>query len=109
MPDSVISALINAGVLGPVLIAVGWYVLRLQRELRVTQEKRVEDAQRVATQLLDLNDRWSEVVAEQTHAFEQQQQLIVRVHELLADLKDALRTRPAYAVPTAPRGDGGQS
>jgi hypothetical protein len=112
MPDSVVSALINAGILGPVLAAVGWYVLRLQRDLATSQEKRVEDAQRVATQLLELNDQWSETVSDQTHAFEQQRNLIVRVHELLGDLKDALRSRPAYPVPAArphPPGDGGQS
>lgn len=90
MPEAVVNALINAGILGPILIASGWYVLHLQRKLSESQEKRVEDAQKVASQLLELNDRWAEVVSEQTEAANEQKHLIESVRELLRDLKSTL-------------------
>lgn len=102
MPDSVVNALVNAGILGPIIIAAGWYVLHLQRKLSESQEKRVVDAQKVAAQLLDLNDRWAEVVGEQVGAIEEQKRLIEGVRVLLVDVKEVLRHRPVYPVPAAP-------
>ncbi len=109
MPPAVINALVNAGILGPILLAVGWYVLRLQRQLteahaKTTEahEKRVDDAQRVATQLLELNDRWAQIVAAQVAASEEQQRLIEGVKSILVDVKTALLARPVYPVPVAP-------
>lgn len=102
MPEPVVTALINAGILGPILIAVGWYVLQLQRKLDDAQGKRVEDAQRVAEQLLELNDRWAEVVGEQANAFQEQKHLIQGVSELLKELRSALRPPAVYPVPAAP-------
>ena len=91
MPDAVTAALLNAGILGPVVIAVGWYTLRLQTQLKDSQEKRVEDAQRVVSQLLELNDRWNQAIGEQMTAFDAQRELIERVHETLRDVRDHLR------------------
>lgn len=107
MPESVVNALVNAGILGPILIAAGWYVLHLQRKLSESQEKRVEDAQKVAVQLLELNDQWAGVVAEQVAAQEEQKRLVEGVRNLLGDVKGALQSRPGYPVPAAPRGSRG--
>lgn len=90
MPEAVINALINAGILGPILIAAGWYVLHLQRKLTESQEKRVEDAQKVAGQLLELNDRWAEIFSEQSAADEDQKRLLESLREMLREVKGAL-------------------
>lgn len=87
MPEPVITALINAGILGPILIAVGWYTLRLQSQLRDSQEKRVDDAQKVVAKLLDLNDRWNASFNQATSSQEELRELLLRLHETLKELR----------------------
>lgn len=89
MSDAVITALVNAGILGPVLVAVGWYTLRLQGQLKESQEKRVEDAQRVVSQLLDLNDRWNASFNQAAASTDELRDLVARVHDTLRDLRSA--------------------
>ena len=91
MPEAVLNALLQAGILGPVVICVGWYTLRLQRELKESPEKRVGDAQHVVTQLLELNDRWNEVIQKQATGFDEQKDLIQRIHETMRDLERYMR------------------
>lgn len=87
MPEAVVSALINAGILGPVLLAVGWYTLRLQAQLRESQEKRVEDAQKVVSQLLELNDRWNASIGHATASTDELRDSLERLHEALKELR----------------------
>lgn len=91
MPEPVVTALLNAGILGPILIAIGWYTLRLQSQLKDSQEKRVEDAQRVVEQMLQLNDRWNESIGELTGSFNELSELLVRLRETLREMHDHLR------------------
>ena len=93
VPEAVTTALINAGVLGPILIAVGWYTLRLQSQLRESQEKRVEDAQKVVNQLLELNDRWNSALVQATAANEALGESLMRLHEALRELRDRVPAR----------------
>jgi len=90
----VTTALINAGILGPILIAVGWYTLRLQGQLKDSQEKRVEDAQKVVAQLLELNDRWNAALVQATASNESLGESLTRLHEALRELRDLFRTLP---------------
>lgn len=108
MSDAVISALLNAGILGPVLICMGWYVLKrdaenqkkldeaLQRELAANiraleaQQKRVEDAQAVAGTLLALNDRWQGVINEVVRTTGATNQTMERIRETLDKVWDRL-------------------
>lgn len=100
MPEAVTTALINAGILGPVLIAVGWYTLGLQRQLRESQEKRVEDAQRVVTQLLELNDRWNASFMVSTASEERLNESLLRLHEALREIRMyGVGARPAPPSP----------
>lgn len=101
MPDIVVSALVNAGVLGPVLAAVWLYLIRrdrehasvietLQKKLEEAhtkaleaQNKRVEDAQKVAGTLLELNDRWQGVVANSVRTTSEMNRTMERISETL--------------------------
>lgn len=105
MPDVVINALVNAGLLGPVLIAVGLYVLRRDRDhaeaMKDAQKKldeansrtisatldahskRVEDAQRVAGALLEREDKWQRIIQDSSHAAAETNNSLERVRETL--------------------------
>jgi hypothetical protein len=108
MPDAVISALVNAGILGPVLIALGVYVLRrdaahekaiaahekahaaLQAKLDEAQGKRVDDAQKVAGVLLELNDRWQKLLADSVRTSKDANLTMERIRETLDKVWDRL-------------------
>lgn len=81
--DAVTTALLNAGILGPILLSVAWYVLRLETRLRETQgelrevsEKRVADAQAVTTTVLALADRMNEDSQENSTSLQKMAQSI---------------------------------
>lgn len=60
MPPEVFTELAKVAILGPVIIALGWYTLRLHRDLRDAQEKRTADAQKVVDTLVALNNKWND-------------------------------------------------
>lgn len=61
-----IGTLLSAGPLGAVIVAMGIALWRQTGELRVSQEARVQDAQKVADMLLNLNDKWNASITELT-------------------------------------------
>lgn len=86
MSESVTTALLNYGLLGPVLIACALYVLRLHKELRESQEARVKDAQAVIDRILGVAERYSDVSAEIAKS--------LALHtEALENLRDEVRSR----------------
>jgi hypothetical protein len=66
--SDIASSLIQAGPLGAIILALGIAYWRQGTELRATQDKRVEDAKKVADTLLDLNDKWNATVVSLTAA-----------------------------------------
>lgn len=60
MPEVVVNALIQAGILGPIVAACGIHILRLQRDLHAAHEKRVTDAQNTLDRVLALVDQQHE-------------------------------------------------
>lgn len=65
MEDAVHELLRNAGILGPIVIFFGWYILLkdrqikdLQNQLKEANEARVKDAQGQVAELMGLNDKW---------------------------------------------------
>jgi hypothetical protein len=101
MPDVVVNALVNAGILGPVLAAIGFYVIRrdrehaavvaeLQRKLDDAHNKRVEDAQRITSTLLEHNERWQRVMAESVRTAGEANQTMERIRETLDKVWDRL-------------------
>jgi endo-beta-N-acetylglucosaminidase D len=65
MEAAVQELLRNAGILGPIVIFFGWYILLkdrqikdLQNQLKEANEARVKDAQGQVAELMGLNDKW---------------------------------------------------
>lgn len=65
MEQAVHELLRNAGILGPIVIFFGWYILlkdrqikELQGQLKEANEARVKDAQGQVAELMGLNDKW---------------------------------------------------
>jgi len=92
--DALKAFLANAGILGPILVAVGWYVLRLGRENRVLiqdlkeiQEKRTADAQAVTERILDVTDRFNQISQDTQIALTQNTQAIVDLKEAIRDIR----------------------
>ena len=94
MPEAVVTALVQAGVLGPVLILVAGYVIRrdtahatevasLRSELRASQECRVNDAHLVADRIVALVEKQHEVLGDQTKILDRQGMLLQRVADRL--------------------------
>jgi alkanesulfonate monooxygenase SsuD/methylene tetrahydromethanopterin reductase-like flavin-dependent oxidoreductase (luciferase family) len=98
VPPQVVEALINLGMLGPILAAMGWYVLRrehrfdqqlesLREQLHIAQESRVGDAQRVADRIVQLLDRQHDVLADTQLALDRQVGVLDRVREAVERLQ----------------------
>ena len=92
MPTQVVEALINLGVLGPVLAAMAVYVVRRENRFEdqlkffrdqhsVVQEARVADAQKVADRIVQLIDRQHVVMSELQSALEKHTLLLDRLRE----------------------------
>lgn len=95
-PD-VIHAIVNLGTLGPLLLAMGAYVLRrearfdeamreLRTELKSSQDGRIADAQKVADRIVSLVERQNDVIGEQTRVLEGQSQMLDRLREAIERL-----------------------
>jgi hypothetical protein len=65
MQEAVQELLRNAGILGPIVIFFGWYILLKDRQLKdmaaqlaAVNDARVKDAQAQVAELMNLNDKW---------------------------------------------------
>jgi hypothetical protein len=92
MPDGVLEALLNLGILGPVLVAAGLYVTRLHKDLKEVQEKRTSDAQAVVDRVLALAKSHSDTS-------QLLNQTLTEHGLVLAELRDALRSMANYRAP----------
>lgn len=92
MPTQLVDALINLGVLGPVLAAMAIYVVRRENRFEeqigyfreqhhVVQEARVADAQKVADRIVALIERQHTVMSELQSALEKHTVLLDRLRE----------------------------
>jgi hypothetical protein len=65
---SVIEVLTQAGPWGAIVAGLGLYTWRLHKRLEQVQDGRVRDVQKEVETLLEQNDKWAEISAEQTEA-----------------------------------------
>lgn len=66
--EEAVGQLAGSGVLGAILVVLGWAYYRQGQELAKVQEARVGDAKRVVETLLTLQDRWQGTVNDLTDA-----------------------------------------
>jgi hypothetical protein len=72
MMDEAVSAIATSGspVLGAILVVLGYAYWRQAQALAAVQEARVQDAQRVASTLLEMQDKWQASLNDLTQAVE---------------------------------------
>lgn len=72
MIDDATNILLNSGspVLGAILVVLGYAYWKQSQALAAVQEARVQDAQRVASTLLEMQDKWQSALSELTQAVE---------------------------------------
>lgn len=83
--DRVIDALINAGVLGPVLFLVGWVYVRQQKMKDEIQEKRVEDAQNVVDTLQQMQRDYVSQIQALTSAIQSNTAVMESIRDAIRD------------------------
>jgi chromosome condensin MukBEF ATPase and DNA-binding subunit MukB len=86
----VIKGFLQLGILGPVLAVLARYTWKLHRDLREVEAKRTHDAQAVTQKLLELNDKWNQVIHSQLMSVEAQRDLLKEIKENLWEVRDAL-------------------
>ncbi|MCP4244685.1 MAG: hypothetical protein GY772_29430 [bacterium] len=67
--DDALVRIVEVGILGPVVTALGYFTWRLQQQLSQAQRERVEDAQRAVEQVCELKgsvDHLTEAVKDLT-------------------------------------------
>lgn len=82
--DAVVHMILQTGgVLAPILVLFGWYILqkdKRERELHMklmeVQEKRIADAQMVANRVMEISDQWAATFQENTRAIDEVRALI---------------------------------
>jgi hypothetical protein len=83
MPQEAIDALINLGTLGPALVAMGWYALRMEaayrkqiedlaKQLLASQEARVADSMKVADRIVGIIEKQHDVLGDMQRVLEEQ-------------------------------------
>lgn len=72
--NDVTQVFLEHGVLGAVVVLLTIAVVYLNKQLQKTQNDRLEDAKKVTTTLLDVNERWHAVIDDLSEAVE-------RLHE----------------------------
>lgn len=84
MTPETVNALINLGVLGPVVAVLFLVVLRLHSQLRESQDKRTADAKAVVDRILTLVD--------QQHRVDQElNATLIGIQATLVDVRETLR------------------
>jgi hypothetical protein len=65
-----LAELASHGVLGALVVVLGVAYTRLQKQVQEIMQARVDDAQKVATTLMDLQEKWMQRVDALTTAIE---------------------------------------
>lgn len=84
MPESIFTELLKVSILGPILVALGYYARKLQSELTEVQEKRVLESKAVTDKLIEITDKWNVAFSAATVA-------LTTLESTLSEVKDAVR------------------
>jgi len=75
------SEALKLGILGPILVGLAIYAWTLHKELRKAEQARVTDAQAVTATLLELNQKWAELITNTTQCLNAQRDILERIEE----------------------------
>lgn len=92
MLETVAESLASHGVLGALLVVLGWRYHELTKELSAVQEARVKDAHRVMETHLAIQDQQREVIADLTEA-------VKRLRPGEDEGRDGPPTKPSRRIP----------
>lgn len=88
MDEAVSRFLETAGILGPIVIFLGWYIWAkdkqikaLSKQLTDIQEARINDAKGVNAGLMELNDKWMEALQANTMALNEMRTVLTLIRE----------------------------
>ncbi len=91
MDEAVNEFLRNAGILGPIIIFLGWYIWAKDKQIKVkdkvietVQESRVQDAKTVNAALMELNDKWLNALNANTSATNELKTVMTLIRETMA-------------------------
>jgi hypothetical protein len=80
--------LLEAGILGPVLVIAVYYIWHLTRTLSSVQEKRVAEHKEMLGTLMRMSERWMTALNANTRALEGQKKAMTELKTTLESLKD---------------------
>lgn len=90
MPESVFLELSKHGILGIILIPVGWYVWQMHKDRRVAETARVTDAQAVVDKLIAINEKWQQAFFTNVETLKTTVETLQQVRAALKDVEDVL-------------------
>lgn len=97
MPEAVVTALVQFGMLGPIVVLLAWYIIRrdtrhdayidatrvelaaVRAELKETQDKRVADMKDIAEKVLNGAEKTNDVLSDLAGAIREQRVLLDRI------------------------------
>jgi hypothetical protein len=91
MTDAVQELLRTGGILAPIVILFGWYILNKDRELKEvrkelseSQEARTADAKAITAELINLNDKWMAAINANTQVMNSNTQVMSDIKGIIA-------------------------
>lgn len=100
MPTEVLTELLKLGILGPIVIAMGWFVLRQQKTIEKQHNEHITATQQHLERLLQLNQAWQAVLTTNSQLLVDTVSALGSVQETIQDVDATLKevTKQQYAL-----------
>lgn len=105
MPPEVLTELMKLSILGPILVAVGWFCWQQHKTIQALHAEQNLSNQQYLDRLLKLNDAWQGVLSANSELLSSTVVTLGSVRETLQSVNDTLKevTRQQYTLITALR------
>lgn len=105
MPTEVLTELIRVGILGPIVVAVGWFCWQQHKTIEALHQTRAAETQQFVDRLFALNTAWQNVLAANSNLLSDTVTTLDSVRTTLQDVNDTLKdvSKQQYALITASR------
>lgn len=100
MPTEVVTELIRLGILGPILIALGWFCWQQHKTIEGLHKARTEETRQFVDRLFALNTAWQDALKVQSTLMTDTVGTLIMVKGTLADVNDTLKevSKQQYAL-----------